>query len=194
MRRIVTLLLTVMMVISVSVPSLADQALTNMSSEELAVLRDSINQELSSRESNASKFVIDTESYTIELTGIEEADKKGVNEYYDQYKPGTGSSYDGTCLILLFTFTNKIDEEASCSLSRDESSINGWMISAYAGIRAIGGKKKAKGFINAHLEDCEATNINEVQSFMFTFDVRQGDLKDKKAVSLVKTDNGWIFE
>lgn len=193
MRRNVFILIACLC-LSIITSALADTSLSEMASEELALLRDAINQELNSREENMSSFIIDNDLYAIAFTGVEEADHEGVNDYYDRFDPMYGSSFEGNSLIVLFTFTNKSDEEASCSLIRDKSSINGWMISAYAGIRKIDQLKKAKGFINAHLEDCDANSIDEVESFSFTFDIRQGDAKDTVTVTIIKTENGWIFE
>ncbi len=195
-KAFITILLVFSLLIMASVACSEDYS--SLTVEQLSEMRDAINKEINSRlqDPSSSLFVIDNEYFTMTITDFYETDKAGVNDLYDQYKPGTGASDEAPRMIILFTFENKSDVDLSGSILSRDACINGWVTSAYCGLKNVPAHRKAKGFINVLLQDCEAESIDQVNSCELSFDIRDVDynkLIQQKFV-FIHADSGWIME
>ena len=197
MKRITGFCFALIFVLVFSAMAESSLDLTAMSVEELSALRDKISQELSSRleeTKSPSVFELENDSFLMSITSIDVVDKNTINEYYDRYDPGTGTSDDYPCLTLLFTFENKSSATIDDYIAIQESSVNGWMVSSYCGIREIAPSKKGKGFLYAQLLDCEAENIEDIDSYEFKILVRDTDRNTLGEGKIILAHSGgkWI--
>ncbi|MDD6547110.1 MAG: hypothetical protein PUG73_11360 [Pseudomonadota bacterium] len=172
----------------------AETVLSDMSIAELSDLRDQITQEINNRTLPQSVITIDGDTSTIEITSFEEGGKKEVNDYYDLYKPGIGTSDDYRRFIFFFTITNKGDK-AIDKMSLEDVSINGWMTSGYVGVREIATNKRAKGFANISLLNCDAESIEDVQSVEFEIELKDDNraVIEKHTVQFVRSGDSFVL-
>lgn len=172
----------------------AETNLSDMSIAELSDLRDQITQEINNRTLPQSVITIDGDTFTIEITSFEEGGKKEVNDYYDLYEPGIGTTGDYPRLIFLFTITNKGDQVID-NMYLNNVSLNDWMTSGYIGVREIGMNKKARGFACISIQNCDAESIQDVQSVEFEIELIHDGWKsgEKLTVQFVRSGDSFVL-
>lgn len=172
----------------------AETNLSDMSIAELSDLRDQITQEINNRALPQSVITIDGDTFTIEITSFEEGGKKEVNDYYDLYEPGIGTTGDYPRLIFLFTITNKGDQVID-NMYLNNVSLNDWMTSGYIGVREIGMNKKARGFACISIQNCDAESIQDVQSVEFEIELIHDGWKsgEKLTVQFVRSGDSFVL-
>ena len=196
MKKIVCLALSALLCLITTFSALAEIDLSEMSISELASLRDRISDEINHRTQSLSTIIIDCEAFTLEITAFEEGGKEEINDYFDLYKPGYGTSNDDRrWFICIFTITNKSDELLD-SLYLNEASINGWMTSGDFVLQAISAHKKAKGIAYFAMTPCEAETIDDVQSLEFTITYGEeywGEYFDYTTVQLIRSGDSFVL-
>lgn len=172
----------------------AETNLSDMSIAELSDLRDHITQEINRRAIPPSSFTIDGDTFTMEIASFEEGGKEEVNDYYDLYEPGIGTTGDHRRLIFLFTMTNTGDQVID-NMNLNQVSLNGWMTSGYVGVREIGVNKKARGFACLSIQNCDAESIDDIQSIEFEIELIHDGWKsgEKLTVQFVRSGDSFVL-
>ena len=193
MKRLLILVLVLLLVGSVA---LADVDLSGMTMAELSDLRDKINQAIQEMEADANGeilFDLGNDNFKMTFQHPEVVDYKTINDYYDQYEPGWGTNDDFPYLAMVFAIENNGSVNIKKHFDVEEASVNGWMVSGYAGMREVGAGKKAKGFLYLKMVDCDAETIDEVDSLEFTITLKDTDKNviGNGTIHIVHSDDGW---
>lgn len=193
-NKIRVILAAMILLVTLLSSAAAETNLSDMSIAELSDLRDQITQEINGRAIPQSTFTIDGNTFTMEIASFEEGGKKEVNDYYDLYEPGIGTTGDFPRLIFLFTMTNTGDQVID-NMYLHNVSLNSWMTSGYIGVREIGVNKKARGFACLSIQNCDAESIDDIQSVEFEIELIHDGWKsgEKLTVQFVRSGDSFVL-
>lgn len=195
MRKTISALLMLVLLLTVSL-AFAEINISEMTTDELSVLRDKINNELNNRAGDISKLVVETSDCKLSFSGIEEGTKDTVNDYFNMYEPRSIERQKSRYLIIPFTLENKSDRLMDF-YSLDKASINGWVVTGHIGLLKVPAGKKGKGFIYFDLVSSELNAINDFDSAEFQIVVEYDESRETRkelALSIIQSESGFIIK